>query len=133
MSAFPSLATVDRETSPLAHTFVPREKSEDVITWAERHATAAVGDKVFTAQKRASGVGKRKVRLKLAVPYVVTQTINGVNVVTVDDIDYVDCTFTLSTKRTDQDRKNLVGMFQGLLDAADANVVDMIVKDESVW
>lgn len=130
MSALTSLVVADN--TPTNHTFVPRDKSKDgVVTFVERGAVA-LADKLLTAQLQDQP-NRFKVRVKLAVPTVVTAVINSVNQSVVDDIDYADVTFTLSKKRTDLERQHFVAQFKNSLNSTVVNIYDMLIKGESSY
>lgn len=132
MPARASFAVNDRAATPVPHTFAPRARSEDgTFVYYEAGATA-IGEKQWTSRIFKSG-DNYKVRLRLAYPIVVTETINGVSKPVIARVNYVDCTFTLPAQSSVQERKDTVGMFANALAAANTQVNDVLEKLEDVY
>jgi hypothetical protein len=87
--------------------------------------------KLSISQRRANG--KVKTRLLLAVPVVQTETINGISTPKVVREAWVDCTFTFSLLSSEQERKDVVGMFMSALDPSKVLVNDSLVKAEGIY
>jgi len=82
MPQLQNLVLTDRAATPVAHTFTPRDVVANVGT-VEESTGVKIGDKTFSISCRKAANGRSKVTMKLAVPVVVNETINGVTVPTV--------------------------------------------------
>jgi hypothetical protein len=132
MPARASFAVNDRETSPVAHTFLPRGRDSEGVWEFYEAGSTAIGENQFTIQIRESGANY-KVRIKLELPIVVTQTINGVSQPVVDRTSFVDSVFTMSKRSSVQERKNLVGLHYNALAAANTVFNDVLTKFEDIY
>lgn len=121
----------DRESTPVAHTFGPRDAPGNMAIFAETGATA-IGEKLYTVRWRNTP-DRRNVRITFAMPVTVNETINGVTRTSVDRLAYFDGNFRFDTKLTEQERKNFVGMLANSF-AASVTVVDKTLTGlESIW
>lgn len=132
MPQLQNLVLTDRATTPIAHTFVPRDIRDNIGTVVESSGIP-IGDNRFTISSVRTAQGKNKARVQLTVPVVQTQTINGVSTPVVVRTAYVDATFTFDATSTEQERKDVVGMFQSAFDASKVLVNDAIVKLQGVY
>lgn len=124
MPAYDDIAIVDREDTPVTHTFTPRAPSNGVAVF-KNTSGVPIGDETITLSSRLSG-SKLKNRLVLSVPIMVTETINGVSVPKVDRVSYADLTLTFAESSTLQERQNVVGMLADAL-AEDQTLVDGVL------
>lgn len=128
MPALQNTSLNDREATPVAHLFVPK----DVITPGNigrlvRYTGIPVGEETLTASTKQ--VGKRfKHKSVLTVPVVQTQTINGISAPVVVRTAFFDGTFTFDQESTEQERKNLVGMVMAMLDPTKLFINDGVIK-----
>jgi hypothetical protein len=76
---------------------------------------------------------KKKVRLTLAVPNAVTETINGVDYTRAQHTLFADVTFTYPGQCTEQERENLVGMFANALASSQTVVNSTVVGLEEIF
>lgn len=132
MPQLQNLVLTDRAATPVAHTFVPRDVAANVGT-VEESTGVKIGDKSFSISKRQTPNGKHRVQMKLTIPVVVNETINGVVNPAVAYTSYVDATFTFDPKSTTQDRKDVVGMFQSALDPSKVLVNDTVIGLQGVF
>lgn len=132
MPQLQNLVLTDRATTPVAHTFVPRDIRDNIGTVVESSGIP-IGDSRFTISTTRTAQGKCKSRAQLTVPVVQTQTVNGVSTPVVVRTAYVDVTFTFDATSTEQERKDVVGMFQSAFDASKVLVNDAIVKQQGVY
>lgn len=133
MPQLQNLVLTDRAAAPVAHTFTPRDIRGNVGT-VEESTGVKVGDKAFSISVReTTPKGKFKVTVKFAVPTVVNQTINNVTVPTVAYTNYVDATFTYDARSSEQERKDIVGMFQSAFDPSKQLVNDAVVKLQGIY
>lgn len=132
MASIQNLVLTDRETTPVDHTFTPREVMGNVGT-VQESTGVKVGDKTYSISVRKTPSGVYKAVLKLVVPVVVTETINGVSVPKVARTSYVSCEWSFDKESTVQERKNVVGMFADSLDASQTIVNDALVNLNPVY
>ena len=123
----------DRATpTPVDHTFIPRDIRADVGTVIETSGVP-VGDSRMSVSLRKLPSGKYKAELKLAVPVVVNETINGVTVPKVARTAFADVTFTFDQLSSEAERNNLVGMLASALGTGKTLVNDTVVKLQGVY
>lgn len=128
-----SLVLTDRQATPVNHTLLPVSEKDGLATVAVADATgAAITEKRFTIQSKRSN-GRTRVTMRLKVPTVVTEVINGVSSPVVVRDALVDCTFVFADTSTMQERNDVVGMFASALATTKPLVNDTLVKGEAVW
>lgn len=132
MAQAANIVVNDRESTPVAHTFVPRDPQEGGFLFAEA-AAVPDGDKYLSIRKRKGEGGRMYVRVLLTVPVMVTETINGVAVPSVQRVSLIDCNFRFDGKSTEQERANAVGMFANALAAGQTVVNSTVVKLEGIF
>lgn len=127
-----NIVLTDRAATPVNHTFTPKGIVDNVGT-VVKSSGVPIGDPRFSVSMKQNGNGNYKGEIRLAVPVVQTQTINGVSTPVVVRTAYASLTFTFDPSSSEQERKDCVGMLQSSLDATKALVNDAIVKLESVY
>lgn len=132
MANIQNLVLADRESTPVNHTFTPRDASGN-IGIVQESTGVKIGDKTYSISVRKTPSGLWKVTLKFVVPVVVTETINGVSVPRVQRTSYVTAEFTYGADSTEQERKNVVGMFADSLGSAKVLVNDAVVNLNPVY
>ena len=125
------LTLTDRQASPVAHTFQPESISQNVGSVVE-NKDVPIGNPRYSLSLRQTAKAY-KVTLKFAAPVVVTQTINGVNTPVVARTSHVNCEFEFDKTSTEQERKDVVGMFQSSLAPGAVLVNDTLVKLQGVY
>lgn len=131
MPALQTLVLTDRAATPVAHTFLPRDAAGGVGTVVETSGVPVGEKRLFISMRRAGA--KLKGRIVLALPVVQDETISGVVRPKVVREAIVDAVFTFSVESTEQERKDLVGMFMSSLDPSKVLVNDSLVKAQGVW
>lgn len=132
MPQLQNLVLKDRQTTPVDHTFVPRDIRQNVGTVVETNGVP-VGNRRYSISLRQTPTGAYKAEIKFAVPVVVTQTINGVSTPVVARSAYVDATFTFDKSSTEAERNDVVGMFADSLASSKVLVNDVLVKLQGVY
>lgn len=122
----------DRQSTPVNHTFVPRDIVGGVGTCVESTGIPK-GNSELSISTRSTSNGVYKSRIKLMVPIVQTETVNGVSRPVVVRTSYADVTFTFSSESTEEERNNLVGMFADAFDPSNVLVNDAVVKLQGVY
>lgn len=126
-----SITVNDRQPTPGPHTYAPRAVIPGTATFVEA-ASVPIGERTLTIRHRKSGT-RFYSRITLAVPVLVTETINGVQVPKVPRISFIDANFRFDDTSSTQERADAVGMFANLL-AANQNVVNStVVGLEGIW
>ena len=132
MPQLQNLVLTDRAAAPVAHTFTSINIDANGVGTVAETGTVPIGEPKFSIQNKRVN-GRFKVTLKLSVPVVQTQTINGISTPTVVRTAYVDATFTFDGTASEQERKDIVGMFQSSLDPAKVLVNDTLIKLQGVY
>jgi hypothetical protein len=132
MPALANVILTDREGTPVNHTFTPRDIVNGLGTVVESTGVPVGENKLQVAVNRTAS-GKYKGILKMALPIVQTQTINGVSTPVVVRTTYIDLAITYDGTSTLQERKNAVGMLASALAEAKVLVNDTLVKLEGVY
>lgn len=130
MPQLQNLVLTDRATTPVAHTFVPRDITDGVGMVVESTGVP-VGESRFSISFKRNT--RLKSRMLLVVPVVQTQTINGISTPIVVREAIADVTFTFDPASTESERNNLVGMLSSALDVSKTLVNDTIVKCQGVY
>lgn len=118
----PNLTTitlVDREQTPVSHTYTPTTRENGVSEFREADGVP-IGDNKITVSLRKTDSGLYKARLKFLDPVVVTETINSVSTPKVARMASANIEFVFSEESTLQERKNIVG-----------KVADALASDQS--
>jgi hypothetical protein len=132
MPQLQNLVLTDRESTPVDHTFTPRDIVNGVGTVTESSGVP-IGDNRFSVSLASTSSGKRKAILKGVFPVVQDQTINGITEPTVVRTAYATFEFTFDEKSTEAERDNVVGMMMDSLDPANVLVNDLVVKLQGVY
>lgn len=131
MAQAASITVNDRESTPVAHIYAPRQIVPGSATFVES-GSVPIGEKSLTIRQRKSG-NRYYIRITLAVPVLVMETVNGVSVPTVPRMSFIDANFRFDDTSTLQERKNAVGMFANALAASQAVVDGTLTGLEGIW
>lgn len=131
MPALQNVVLTDRAATPVAHTFTPMDFTSGVATLRVPKSVSLDEPKLTLSTRRT--VDKVKVRMKLEIPTTVTEVVNGVAIPRVDRVAYAEILFTIPRNSTEQERKDLVGMFQSALDASKVLPNDVLVKLDGIY
>lgn len=126
-----TITVMDRESTPVAHNFVPRRIEPGNATFVEA-ASVPIGEKTLTISSRKSG-RRFYTRVKMYAPVLVNELINGVSVPSTPRAALADCTFRFDDTSTEQERLNLVGMFANSFAASQAIVLVSVAKLEGIY
>lgn len=132
MPALTSITVQDRESTPVDHTFIPDGENNGVFRFTESDGVP-VGDNTLTIAKTVTGAMKRKVRLRLALPQVASEVINGVSSPKVVRTAYADLTLSFDAESTTQERENAVGILHNLLDSNSTLVNSVVTELEGLY
>jgi len=132
MAQLQNLVLKDRAATPSDHTFVPRDIRDNVGEVVESTGVP-VGESRFTISLRKTSNGRYKSTLKLVVPVVQNQTVNGIVTPVVVRTSYVTVDFDYDARSTTIERNNFVGMIADALKADKVLVHDTIVNLQGVY
>lgn len=131
MPQLANLILTDRAATPVNRTFIPRDVVSGVGAVVESSGVP-IGNNTFTIGVTKTPAGRYKVTVRLAVPVVVTETINGVARPAVVRTSYADLTFTFDATSSEQERKDVVGMLASSLDVSKWTN-DVLTKLQAVY
>lgn len=133
MPALQSLILTDRQATPANFTLLPVKMEGNMGTVALADTSGALlTEKRFQIGQRRSG-DRIRTTLKLRIPVIVTETINGVSSPRVARESFVDCVFNFPADASEAERNDVVGMFASALATTKALVHDTVVKQQAVW
>ncbi len=134
MGNLTNVVLTDRKATPVAHTFAPEGISPSgVATLIETTGVPVGNSRLSISKNLTSGQGRIKVVLKLAVPVVVNETINGVSSPKVVRTAYADLTLTYDQTSSEAERNDFVGMLESALKPAATVINGTAVKLEGIW
>lgn len=134
MPALQSIILTDRASTPVNHTLVPTggpKGSVGRVAVADSSGNL-LSERALTVSGRRTAQRFRS-SVKLAVPVIATATINGVAVPQVVRVGYGNAEFSFALDSTEQERNDLVGMFQSAFAVTKPLVHDTVVKGQTVW
>lgn len=136
MPVLQSIALTDRASTPVVHTFVPRDVVGGIGTVVDTSGVA-IGEPRLTISGRRSGT-KFRSKLTLQTPIVQSQVINGVTSPIIIRTGYASVDFTFDETSSTQERKDLVGMLASALGASalaspKTLIEDTVVNQQGVW
>lgn len=132
MSARSNLVINDRAAAPVAHTYSPDgDDANGVHVFSEKTSVPA-GNPRFTARLAYSN-GRYKPQLRLAIPIVQNQVINGVSSPVIVRTAYIEFNANFDALSTDQERKDAVGLMVNALAASQAQINDMVVGLSDIY
>jgi len=123
----------DRKSTPVAHTFTPRDIRDGVGTVIESTGVPVGNSRLSISLSQVASSGRYKAVLKLAVPVVATQVVNGVSTPVVQRTAFADVGFTFDSTSSEAERNDLVGMLANSLAVGQTLVNDTVVKLQGVY
>lgn len=131
MSARANVVINDRKATPVAHTFSPDGEVGGIHVFSEKTGVPA-GDPSLTISLKESG-GRKRSALKLRVPVVQTQTINGIDSPVIVRYAEVNVACSFDVLSTEQERKDAIGLMANALAASQAMINDLIVNYSDIY
>lgn len=122
----------DRKTTPVAHSFAPRDNPPGMAKFVEP-GPVPMGDSTLSIRWREGEKKRTYVRVMLTVPVVSSEVLGGVNRYNVERVALVDATFRFDENSTEAERADVVGMFANSLAASQTVVNSAVVKLEGIW
>lgn len=133
MAQLANLVLTDRKTTPVNHTFTPRDIVNGTATVVESAGIPLGDSRVSFSMNRTNGSNRYKPVVKFTMPVLQTETINGVSKPVVVRTAYAELTLNFDATSTDQERKDLVGMVQSSLNASQTMMMDVLVNLQGVY
>jgi hypothetical protein len=117
----------DRESSPVAHVFTPSgEDANGVWQFLNNAIEETVGRESLTiGLKRGT---RNRVQMRLTLPVMATETINGVSNPTIVRYNRATVEFTFDENSSLQERKNTIGLTYNAL-AASQTAIDSVLTN----
>lgn len=132
MPQLQSVILTDRTpVTPVNLTFTPRDILAGVGTVVNAAGTP-IGEKRCTVSMRKSG-SRYHGDVRLVLPVVATETINGVSRPVVIRTAYVTLNATFDEKSTEQERTDAIGLMASALGTGKVLINDALVKLEGVY
>lgn len=132
MPQLTSLVLKDGAATPVDHTFEPREVSQGIATLVESNGIP-IGDRKITLSVSRTAQGRVKATMKLVIPVVTDQTLNGVTRPTVVRTAYADVTFSYDGSSNTQERKDIIAYVRNALAANQTMVSDSFVNLNGIY
>lgn len=117
--------------TPVNLTFVPRDIVGGVGE-VVNNAGTPIGEKRLTVSVKRTGT-RFKGEVRLTLPVVVTETINGVSSPKVVRTNYINLSTSFDEASTEQERNDAVGLMANALLPAKVLINDALVKNEGVY
>jgi hypothetical protein len=133
MSARTNLVINDRAATPVAHTFSPDGDDTNGVHLYSEKTSVPAGNARFSARLPAPTNGKYRPSLRLQVPVVQTQTINGVSTPVVVRTAYAEVNFTFDALSSTQERKDAIGLIANSLAATQTQINDLLVDLSDIY
>lgn len=131
MPQLQNLVLTDRTpVTPVDHTFTPRDITGGVGAVVE-NAGVPVGESRVTVSQKQNG-NKHVGEVRLSIPVVQTEDINGIERPVVVRVAYVTLKTTFDGESTEQERTNAIGMMASALGTGKTLVHDALVKLQGV-
>lgn len=132
MAARTNLVLTDRASTPVDHTFVPNGDDANGNALFVNSTSVPLGNPRFSiGLKRTSD--KYKPSIKLAVPVVQSQTINGVSSPVIVRTAYANVDFSFDGMSSEQERADLVGMLVSALSANQTQINDLVTRLNKIY
>lgn len=131
MPQLQNVVLTDRKSTPVDHEFTPLDISGGVGTVVESSGIP-VGQNRLTISQRVSN-GRYRPSLRLQLPVVQNQTINGVSTPVVVRTAYVEVNFTFDQTSSIDERKDAVGMIASALQSDKTLINDTVVNLQGVY
>lgn len=125
MATRQNIVVNDRAATPVAHTFTPNGKTPTGWDSFTEKTPVTIGNPALNL-RLAQGNGRYKPAMKLIVPVVQTQTINGVSTPVVVRTAFADVSFNFDGLSTEQERKDAVAFVANAL-AANQTMINALI------
>lgn len=132
MSARGNIVINDRAGTPVAHTYSPDGDDSNGVHLYSEKTTVPSGNPKYSISLRQSN-GRYRASIRLAIPVVQTQTINGVSTPVVVRTSYVEFNTNFDGLSSAQERADAVGLLQNSLATAQTQINDLLVNLSDIY
>jgi len=133
MPQLQNLVLTDRTpVTPVNHTFTPVGINQQGVGEVAANSGVPVGSKRATVSVKKTN-SRYKGSVRLVLPVLVTETINGVSNPVVARVAYCNMDFSFDEKSTEQERKDAVGMAADALGTGKVLVNDALITLEGIY
>jgi hypothetical protein len=133
MPQLQSVILTDRTPgTPANLTFVPREIDANGVGTVVNSSGVPIGEKRLTVSVKKKS-SRYNAQVRLTLPVVVTETVNGISRPVVVRTAYVNVDATFDERSTEQERTDAIGLLASALGTGKVLVNDALVKLESVY
>lgn len=133
MASITNVILKDRAPTPVNHTFTPRGVEGGTGLLTETSGVPFGAPSLSVSMRQSKQTGGFVGRLKLSIPVVENQVVNGVSSTVVSRVARADLQVTFDKYSTDQERKNLLGELSSALDPTQTFLMASLVNLEAVW
>lgn len=114
MPQLTTLVLTDGAATPANHSFAPRDTTNGVSTLIESTGVP-VGDKRLSFALNRTQNGRVKTTIKLAIPVLQDQVVNGISRPSVVRAGFADVTLSFDQTSSTQERKDVLAMLASAL------------------
>lgn len=133
MPQLQSIVLTDRAGTPVDHTFAPVGIDPKTgVAEVAKSSGVAIGDKRLTISTRKSK-DRRRISMRLILPVVATETINGISYPKVVRTNYANLDFNFDAASSSQERDDTVGMLASGLGTSKTLVDSTVVDLEGIY
>lgn len=132
MSARGNIVINDRAATPVAHTYSPDGDDKNGVHLYSEKGSVPAGNPKLSISLRRSG-DRYKGSVRLSIPVVQTQTINGVSTPVVVRTAYVEFNSNFDQLSSTQERNDAVGLLVNCLATTQVQVDDCIVDLSDIY
>lgn len=133
MPQLQSISLTDRTpVTPANIVFVPRDIDAKGVGTAVNTAGVPIGEKRISVSMKKAGA-RYNGEVRLVLPVVVTETINGVSRPVIARTAYITVSASFDEKSTEQERNDAVGLMATALATNRVLVNDALVKLEGIY
>lgn len=119
----------DRESTPVTHSFEPNGRENGVAIFATREGTLDGANRLTMAAR--STAARARCDLRLSMPVVVTETVNGVADNKIARTNRATVQFDFARNSTLQERKNLIGLIEKALSVSETDIDTFLTQAEN--
>jgi phage tail tape-measure protein len=132
MSARGNIVINDRAGTPVAHTYTPDGDDKNGVHLYSEKGSVPAGNPKYSISLRNSA-GRYRGSIRLAIPVVQTQTINGVSAPVVVRTAYVEVNTSFDQLSSTQERADAIGLMANSLAAAQTQLNDLLVNLSDIY
>lgn len=132
MAARGNLVLTDRAATPVNHTYTPDGDDKNGVHLYSEKGSVPAGNAKYSIGLRQSG-GRYRGSIRLAVPVVQTQTINGVSTPVVVRTAYIELNTSFDPLSNTQERADAMGLMASSLTASQTQINDLIVNLSNIY